>query len=162
MGFTSTQWGPIQESYHKSKGIDRPLHRWTHEILKKLLSINWDTRCHQNGILHDADTSAKRCWNQELNTGVQAQFDLGTSTLAPPHKHWLTDKTLSDILDYEPQLKRQWLGSVQLARESYDRDTSRARNLLLVVAHPSFFRRKLVAIEIQVIMPSVVVSVVPI
>jgi hypothetical protein len=136
-GFASTQWGTIQESYDKSKGIDKPLRRSKREILKKLLSVAWDMWRHRSGILHDTDTSAKQRWNQELSTAVQAQFDLGTTTLAPRHQHWLADKTLSHILDYEPQLKRQWLESVELARESYDRNTSRAhrsnqaqRNLL--------------------------------
>ena len=93
--------------------------RWRKAILLKCMNIAWDMWRHRNGVKHNTITPAKLRRIQAADEMVRAQYSQGSSTLLSKHRHWLDDQPLGKVLEFEFDLKQQWLESVEQARLAF-------------------------------------------
>mgnify|MGYP000240831577 CR=1 FL=1 len=87
------------------------------ELIKKLWGVAWHMWEHRNNILHNTLTPAKLRKITDMNTRIQYQLTLGNVGLLQRDLNWL--QSPGKVLQYDLDLKAQWLESIVLARERF-------------------------------------------
>ncbi len=121
LGRMASEWASAQQAYLDHLGKRKTGKRWLIAITAKLLKTSWDMWDHRNSILHHKDHPWKQVENNEANSQIDAEYDQGPLNL-DEGSQWLR-RTSQEVKALPIQAKQQWLRSVELARQPYDRDT---------------------------------------
>jgi hypothetical protein len=118
MGQVGYRWKGIQQQYLEFIARRNTGRKWVRELIKKLWGVSWDMWDHRNDILHSTITPAKLRKIAKMDFRMRYHFNLGTNGLLPRDWHWLSE--LTKVLQYDLDVKAQWLASIELARERFD------------------------------------------
>jgi hypothetical protein len=111
------------ESYLDWLGKRRTGKMWLVALTVKLLNISWDMWDHRNIILH----TSSHPWNMikvhELDRQIDDQYRQGYLNLQWKDYKWL-HITVAVMKKLSPEAKQQWLTSIHLSRQTYERNTT--------------------------------------
>ena len=79
----------------------------------------WDRWIFCNGIAHGGDGLTKRLHHRRLNRIITLEFGEGPDDLPLDLRWLLTNKSLSDVQDYNLVTKANWVKSVCAACKAY-------------------------------------------
>lgn len=118
MGKLTMQWTEVQDEYLKWLGRRRTGKAWVTALIAKVWTVSWDMWEHRNDIHHNTITPKKLLELTELKERITEQMEKGTTGLMQKDHH-LVHIDHEKLQAYTPEQKRQWLASVELAREQY-------------------------------------------
>ncbi len=123
LGRMAPEWAAAQQSYLDWLGRRTTGKRWLIALTVKLLNISWDMWDHRNRILH----ASTHPWNllkvHELDLKIDDEYRQGYQNLQRKDYKWL-HRTLAATKKLTPEVKQQWLTSIHLSRQTYERNTT--------------------------------------
>ena len=117
----------LQENrYYKSVKSRRTGRRWTVELIKKLQDIAWDMWDHRNSVLHNDPTRHHRKTElEDVNAEIDRAWIRGATGLLSQDHFLFRSRTAVDKRTLDE--KREWLASVQGARDAAEEASAAAR-----------------------------------
>lgn len=121
LGRISLDWRLIQDRYYREIGSRRTAKRWVSGLVKHLLEFSHSLWiCRNTEIVHAKDAQGLPvAEGQALNAEIQQQFQEGTTTLLLQDRYLLERYTVDQVLQKHAASKRQWVESIQLARQLF-------------------------------------------
>ena len=130
LGRVSQNLEKRQDIHYKATGSQKSGRRWTVELIKKLQDVAWDMWDHRNSVLHsDPDRHHRKTELEEANTDIEKEWTRGTAGLLQQDHYLFRDRASVDTRDLDK--KREWLGSVQGARDAAAAATAARRRSFL-------------------------------
>ena len=121
LGRMTNEWAAAQQAYYEHLGRRRTGKRWLVAITTKILNISWDMWDHRNGILHHKDHPWQRLEHNAVDRDIEDEYEKGLEDLNDDR--WLK-RTVQQVKQLPLENKQQWLRSIQLARQPFDRDST--------------------------------------
>ena len=126
LGRVSASLEECQGRHYKSIKSRKSGRRWTVEIIKKLQDVAWDMWDHRNSVLHNDPTRHHRKTElEEANRDIDKEWTRGATGLLKQDHYLFRARTEVDNRSLDR--KREWLNSVQGARDAAEAATAAAR-----------------------------------
>jgi len=120
LGRHSKAFEKIQASHLSQNRIKRNPKRWAINMVHRCFDILWDMWDHRNKIMtNDPDTLFALARDDDLNTEIQEQYQLGRDTLYRRDRH-LLDRLEDNLIAADRNTKIQWLSSITGARNAFN------------------------------------------
>ena len=126
LGRISTQLEVRQGRHYKSIKSRRSGRRWTVELIKKMQDVAWDMWDHRNSVLHgDPTRHHQKTELEDANDEIEREWTRGPAGLLAQDLFLFRSRSTVDNWNLEE--KREWLASVQGARDAAEEASAAAR-----------------------------------
>ena len=112
----STRWAEAQQSYYVWLGRRQTGRRWAISIIKLLVNIVWDMWSHRNGLIHAPTNKRTLKAVSLLDEAIREEMNRGCASL-PQSVHHYFDTDLATLLSKPLPFKRNWLSTIDTARQ---------------------------------------------
>lgn len=140
-GLLSKAWGPLQESYFRSKGSRRSGTKWAASVSKQLILIGfymWESR---NKVHHSEASSSKQLLSQQVNDEIRHQMGLDPSGLPLAALRQLA-QPVGKILSLPLASREKWLRWIKLERSLLERSLHARKKMMYLFTHSGRQRRR--------------------
>ena len=130
-GLLSRRWAELQTIHFRSIGSRRSGEVWSDKVSKQLILFGFHIWQHRNGVQHSDSNFNLRQRHQEVNIGIEEQFELGDHD-QPVNVHRLLRRPCHEILSSTLADRESWLRTIIKERALARREASQRR---LMAAH---------------------------